>query len=92
MANSKSAKKRIRTNEKSRQRNKAVKTNLKTTEKKLNAALALGDEEQAEAALRLASRKFDKAASKGVIHKNAANRKKAQFARRFNRMNASADV
>lgn len=78
MANIKSQKKRILTNEKARQRNKAVKSSLKTSVRKFNAAAEAGDAEQATALAREASRKLDKAASKGVIHKNqAANRKSA---------------
>jgi len=84
LANIKSAKKRILTNEKSRLANKMVKTNLKTTEKDFLAVVAEGDVEKATAAYRLASKKFDMAASKGVIHKNAANRKKSQFAKKLN--------
>ena len=78
MANIKSQKKRILTNEKARQRNKAVKSSLKTSVRKFNAAAEAGDADQATALARKASRKLDKAASKGVIHKNqAANRKSA---------------
>ena len=84
MANIKSAKKRALTNEKSRLRNKAVKTNLKTTEKEFLAAVANGDAKEANEALKVVSKKFDMAASKGVIHKNAADRKKSQFAKKVN--------
>lgn len=76
MANIKSQKKRNLTNEKARQRNKAVKSSLKTSVKKVDAAVAAGDQAAALEAARIASRELDKAASKGVIHKNqAANRK-----------------
>ncbi|MGV8082834.1 MAG: 30S ribosomal protein S20 [Coriobacteriia bacterium] len=76
MANIKSQKKRILTNEKARLRNKAVKSELKTAVKKVHAAVAAGDAETATAAAQAASRLLDKAASKGVIHaKQAANRK-----------------
>lgn len=84
MANIKSAKKRALTNEKSRIANKMIKTNLKTTEKNFLAAVATGEEEKAMEAMKNASKKFDMAASKGVIHKNAANRKKRQFALKVN--------
>ncbi len=84
MANIKSAKKRILTNEKSRLSNKMIKTNLKTTEKEFLAVVAQGNAEEAQQACKLASKKFDMAASKGVIHKNAANRKKSQFAKKLN--------
>jgi len=72
VANIKSQKKRILTNEKRRLRNKAVKSELKTYVRKTREAVAAGDVETAEAALRVATRKLDKAVSKGVIHKNQA--------------------
>lgn len=78
MANIKSQIKRIRTNEIARLRNKAVKSELKTQVRRVREAVAAGDKETAAAALRVASTKLDKAASKGVIHANqAANRKSA---------------
>ena len=76
MANIKSQIKRIRTNEKARQRNVAVKSALKTTVRRFRAAADAGDAAAATAALQAAGKALDKAASKGVIHKNqAANRK-----------------
>lgn len=76
MANIKSQIKRIRTNEKARVRNKAVKTELRTYVRRVREAIAAGDKDAATEALALASKKLDKAASKGVIHSNqAANRK-----------------
>ncbi len=76
MANIKSQIKRNRTNEKARLRNKAVKSELRTLVRQFREAAASGDKDAAEAALRKATRGLDKAASKGVIHKNqAANRK-----------------
>ncbi len=80
MANIKSQLKRIKTNEKARQRNKAVKSSLKTAIRKFRAAAAAGDTEKTTAALRDASRALDKATSKGVIHKNAAANKKSAMA------------
>ena len=78
MANIKSQIKRNLTNEKSRLRNKAVKSELKTFVRSFREVAAAGDKEATAAALRTASRKLDKAVSKGVIHKNqAANRKSA---------------
>jgi small subunit ribosomal protein S20 len=78
VANIKSQIKRNRQNEKARLRNKSVKSSLKTVIRKLNEASESGDTETATALLRVASRQLDKAASKGVIHKNqAANRKSA---------------
>jgi small subunit ribosomal protein S20 len=76
VANIKSQIKRIRTNEKARLRNKAVKSELRTYVRRVREAIAEGDKETATQALRTASRKLDKAVSKGVIHRNqAANRK-----------------
>lgn len=78
MANIKSQLKRIKTNEKARLRNRAVKSELKTHVRKVREAVAAGDKEAATTALQTATRKLDKAVSKGVIHKNqAANRKSA---------------
>ncbi|UMG92930.1 30S ribosomal protein S20 [Nocardioides sp. TF02-7] len=78
MANIKSQIKRNKQNEKRRERNKAVKTSLKTAVRKFREAAEAGDKEQAVTLGRDAARKLDKAASKGVIHKNqAANRKSA---------------
>ena len=78
MANIKSQIKRNRQNEKRRLRNKSVKSSLKTAIRKFHEATATGDTEAATALMRDASRKLDKAVSKGVIHKNqAANRKSA---------------
>ncbi|MGW9629923.1 30S ribosomal protein S20 [Agromyces sp. NPDC055520] len=78
MANIKSQIKRNRTNLKAQERNKAVKSELKTFIRSAKDAIATGEKEKATTALRAATRKLDKAASKGVIHKNqAANRKSA---------------
>ena len=78
MANIKSQIKRIRTNLKAQERNKAVKSEVKSAVRATRDAIAAGDKEKATDALRVATRKLDKAASKGVIHKNqAANRKSA---------------
>ena len=76
MANIKSQKKRILTNEKARLRNKAVKSALRTESKKVYEAIEAGDREAAIAAALSASKQLDRAVSKGVLHKNqAANRK-----------------
>ena len=78
MANIKSQIKRNKQNEKRRLRNKSVKSSLKTAIRKFHEAAAAGDNETATALMQYASKKLDKAASKGVIHKNqAANRKSA---------------
>ncbi|OAN36153.1 30S ribosomal protein S20 [Mycolicibacterium iranicum] len=78
MANIKSQQKRILTNERRRLRNKSVKSSLHTAVRGFREAIEAGDKEKAGALLVSTSRKLDKAASKGVIHKNqAANRKSA---------------
>jgi small subunit ribosomal protein S20 len=78
MANIKSQIKRIGTNKKAQERNKAVKSELKTAIRATREAVAAGDKDKAVAALKVANKKLDKATSKGVIHANqAANRKSA---------------
>ncbi|QJC21893.1 30S ribosomal protein S20 [Arcanobacterium buesumense] len=80
MANIKSQKKRIKTNEKRRVRNQAYKSELKTLVRKTREAIASGDAEAAASALQVTSRKLDKAVSKGVIHKNQAANRKSKLA------------
>lgn len=82
MANIKSQMKRIKTNEKARQRNKAVKSALKTAIRRTREAVEAGDLQKATAAAVEAGKKLDKAASKGVIHKNAAANKKSALAKK----------
>ena len=78
MANIKSQKKRIKTNEIARQRNKAVKSELRTHVRNFRNAVAEGDAAKAQDLAKVANRALDKAVSKGVIHSNqAANRKSA---------------
>lgn len=78
MANIKSQIKRIKTNAKATERNRAVKSELRTAIRATRRAIAEGDKTTAEATLKVATRKLDKAVSKGVIHlNNAANRKSA---------------
>ncbi|HHT02663.1 MAG TPA: 30S ribosomal protein S20 [Firmicutes bacterium] len=81
MANTKSAIKRARTAKLRRQRNQAAKTQIKTAIRRLRDALQTGDANLANEAYRLCSSRLDKAASKGIIHKNAAARKKGRLAR-----------
>ena len=83
MANIKSQIKRNKQNEKARQRNKAVKSSLRTSVRKFREAADGGNAGEAEVALRDACRQLDKAASKGVIHKNQAANRKSAIARRF---------
>ncbi len=84
MANIKSQIKRNRTNEKSRLRNQAVKSEVKTEIRKVRAAISSGDKDAATEALKSASRRLDKAASKGVIHKNQAANRKSALAQQVN--------
>ena len=81
MANIKSQIKRNRTNEKARQRNKAVKSSLKTSVRKFREAVEAGDTAAATERAREATRALDKAASKGVIHKNQAANRKSSIAK-----------
>jgi small subunit ribosomal protein S20 len=81
VANIKSQLKRIKTNEKARLRNKAVKSELRTHVRRVREAVAGGDKDAAAVALATASRKLDKAVSKGVIHKNQAANKKSALAK-----------
>lgn len=77
MANIKSQKKRIITAEKARMRNKAVRSELKTAIKKVRLAVEEGKVEEAQDAANAAGRLLDKAASKGIIHKNQAAQRKS---------------
>lgn len=82
MANIKSAEKRARIAEKSRLQNRAYKTAMKTRIKNFE-KLADEDLEKAEVAFKYASSYLDKLASKGIIHKNAAARKKSRLSKRL---------
>ena len=82
MANIKSQIKRIKTNLKAQERNKAYRSELKTVIRHTNEAVASGDKDKAAAALVLASKKLDKAVSKGVIHKNQAANRKSSIAKK----------
>ena len=86
MANIKSAKKRVLTSEKRADRNKAVKSRVKTYVKKVDAAIAAGDKAAAQEALRNATVELDRAASKGVLHKNTASRKIGRLSKAVNAM------
>lgn len=89
MANIKSAIKRAKTNEKRRQRRAAQKSAMRTAVKKFLAAVNQQDKEQAEILLKEATRKLDKAVSKGLIHKNAAARKKSRLTKKLQNLQAS---
>lgn len=86
MATSRQAKKRARQNIKRRERNQAVKSELKTFVRKTREAVDAGDKELAQENLKVASRKLDKAVSKGVIHRNQAANRKSKLAKRVNSM------
>jgi small subunit ribosomal protein S20 len=85
LANIKSQIKRNRQNEQARMRNKSVRSALKTYARRVRESVAAGDREGAESALRRATRAYDKASSKGVIHKNNAANHKASLTRTVNR-------
>jgi small subunit ribosomal protein S20 len=88
LANTKSAEKRIRTNERKRVRNQAYRSRAKTAVRKAAQTIFAGEPSQ-EAVLE-AIRTLDKAAGKGIIHKNNAARRKSRLMKKFNTANASA--
>ena len=87
MANIKSAKKRIDVTATKTEKNKAVKSKVKTYIKKVEAAVASGNKADAQEVLKTASIEIEKAASKGVYHKNNASRKVSRLTRLVNEMN-----
>lgn len=84
MANTKSAEKRIRQTATRTERNRQRRSLVKTSIRRFEEALQTGEEDAARDKLTAASRQIDKAAAKGVIHKNTAARKKSRLARMFN--------
>ncbi len=82
MANIKSQIKRIKTNNKATERNKAIKAEFRTAVRKVREAVAGGDADKAAEALKHASKRLDKAVSKGVIHKNQAANQKSALAKK----------
>ena len=84
MPNIKSAKKRVIVTQTKTLQNKMFKTQLKTDIKKYQAALAAGDTALAQQKYKIAVKKIDQAAARGIIHKNAAARKKSQFTKALN--------
>ena len=86
MANIKQQQKRVLTNEKRRVRNKSIRSATRTEIRKFREAVASGDKAAAEAQLRVASRKLDKAVTKGVFHRNSAAKKKSNLARAFTKL------
>ena len=86
MANIKSAKKRIRVIEKKTMRNKMIRSRVKTAIKKVDQAILGGDKEGAAAALQNAISEINKAATKGVYHRNTASRKVSRLTKAVNKM------
>ncbi|MBE6546879.1 MAG: 30S ribosomal protein S20 [Ruminococcaceae bacterium] len=86
MPNIKSAKKRVLVNQTKAMQNKMFRTQLKTDMKKYQAAVAAGDTALAQTTYKIAVKKIDQAAARGIIHKNAAARKKSQFTKALNNM------
>ena len=89
MPNIKSAEKRVNVSSRRTLRNVSLKSALRTTIKKFESALGQSDVDQARVALKLANRALDKAATKGIIHRNTASRKKSRLTRRFNAIAAN---
>ncbi|MBE5940142.1 MAG: 30S ribosomal protein S20 [Lachnospiraceae bacterium] len=87
MANIKSAKKRIDVTIRNTERNKAIKSKVKTAVKKVDAAIAANDADAAKVALNNATIEISKATTKGVYHKNTAARKVSRLAKAVNNMN-----
>ena len=87
MPNIKSAKKRVELTQDRAQKNNILKTTLKTALKKANAAIEANSDDK-EVAVKLAVKKIDQAVAKGLLHKNTAARKKSQFTRKLNSLNA----
>jgi small subunit ribosomal protein S20 len=86
VANIKSQEKRNRTNERRRLRNKSVKSSLHTAVRGFREAVESGDKDKASELLVSTNRQLDKAASKGVIHKNQAANRKSALSRALNRI------
>mgnify|MGYP003320835430 CR=1 FL=1 len=86
MPNIKSAKKRVKVTSTKTLQNQMFRSQMRTMIKKYDAALATGDKEQATAAYKLAVKKIDQAVGRGILHKNAAARKKSQFTVKLNKM------
>ena len=88
MANIKSAIKRVKTNETARAKNMTQKSAVRTNVKKVEAAIALNDAKAANETIVAAVKGLDKAATKGLISKNAAARKKSRLMKKVNKINA----
>jgi len=90
MTNIKSAIKRVKTSDKRRALNASQKSALRTAVKTVDTALANNEVEAAKAAFVAATKKLDKAVTKGLIHKNAAARKKSRLAKKLNELTSQA--
>ncbi|EES73717.1 ribosomal protein S20 [Paenibacillus sp. oral taxon 786 str. D14] len=90
MPNIKSAIKRVKTSDKRRALNASQKSALRTAVKTVDTALANNEVEAAKAAFVAATKKLDKAVTKGLIHKNAAARKKSRLAKKLNELTSQA--
>jgi len=90
MPNIKSAIKRVKVSDKRRLRNASQKSDLRTAVKAFETVVASNNVDSAKEAFVVASKKLDKAASKGLIHKNVANRKKSRLAKKLNELVAQA--
>jgi small subunit ribosomal protein S20 len=88
MPNIKSAIKRVKTSDARRAHNAQIKSTMRTAIKKVEALVANNDIENAKAAFAVASEKLDKAARKGLIHKNVAARQKSRLAKKVNGLSA----
>ena len=88
MANIKSQIKRNKQNAKRQERNKTVRTSLKTSTKKVRVAVAAGDADQASVSQRDAARALDKAAARGIVHPRTAARRKSRLAKAANSVSA----
>lgn len=91
MANTRSAEKRIRQTKKRTLRNKAVKSRIRTAIRRFREALAAGDLEQIKKTYQVATSALDKAAQKGIIHRNAANRRKSRFTLLLNKAQKTSE-
>jgi small subunit ribosomal protein S20 len=89
LANSKSAEKRIRVNERRRLRNRPFRSAARTLVKKAELAIAAGDQDAAQTAVVTATSMLDRVAGKGIIHKNNAARRKSRLMAKFNKLGAA---
>ena len=86
MANTKQAKKRVRQSEKNRRQNASMRSMLRTFIKKVTAAIATGDQANAENALKIATPVIDRMVNKGILHKNKAARHKSRLTAQIRKM------